>query len=469
LVEGLVAPMSDTDWSAIISDFALKSRFFISLGVPRLKKALLVSAVLMLASVSFLSCGGSSSSGKPPSGLTERVLVSQNVSSPTASPGLAIIDGANDTLAHVSEIRAGSSPSQMAISPTKQTVLVFDSINGSSTVEVVNTHSESSSGSAQLAGPTTSMVIPVTTSIGYAAVASATLQGYPPGAIEVMNLSNGGITTMIGAPNAQTIVANQNGTQLLVFSNDSDSVSVVSPLLAVNPVDTGCNAPQTPACTVVAGFDRPVYGFFSGDGSTAYILNCGAECGGTAASVQTLNLGTTPPTLGPSVPVEGATFGLISGSTLYVAGTSPTNHACTGQSTAASVCGRLDIVDLGSMTVTGSVVIADGYHDHLDLSSNGQLFVGSHNCTEIGNVNNPRGEVRGCLSIFDTTKPGNTTALMPPDNGDVTGLQGFTSRNVEYVVEGGNLRIYETPNDVLQATQITITGKLIDVKAIDFF
>jgi len=127
------------------------------------------------------------------------------------------------------------------------------------------------------------------------------------------------------------------------------------------------------------------------------------------------------------------------------------------------------------MTLTGSVVITDGYHDRIDMSSNGHLFIGSYGCTTIGNVNNPQGEVRGCLSIFDTTIAGNTTAVIPPDNGDVTGLQSFTSRNVEYVAEGGNLRVYDTTKDILLVDKfistgtVTITGKVIDAKAIDFF
>ena len=362
----------------------------------------------------------------------------------------------------------------MALSPTKATLLVYDSSNNSNSVQVVNTRTESSTGKVQLTGPSSSMVIPVTTSIGYAAVASAPMTGFSPGAIEVMDLSGLAISTTIGVPNAQTVVANANGTQLLVFSHDLDTVSVVSPLLATPPVDTGCDVEPSTTCTVVNGFDRPVYGFFASDGSTAYILNCGQECGGTGtagkgASIQVLHL-TSPPTVDSPVPLDGATMGLLSGSTLYVAGTSPSNNSCAGQTTAATICGRLTVVALApTPAVTGTVVIPDGYHDQMDMSSNGQLFIGSHSCTDIGNANNPSGEVRGCLAIFDTAKAGNTTAVIPPDNGDVTGLQGFHTRFVEYVVEGGNLRIYDTTKDVLQKTQVTITGEAFDVKAIDFF
>jgi hypothetical protein len=171
--------------------------------------------------------------------------------------------------------------------------------------------------------------------------------------------------------------------------------------------------------------------------------------------------------------VDGATIAFLSGSTLYVAGNSLTNSACTGETTAATTCGRLDLVNLNSMTVTSSAVITDGYHDRIDMGNGGQLFIGSMNCTNIGNVNNVAGEVRGCLSIYNTT---NGSVVIPPDNGDVTGLQSFNSRYVEYVAEGGNLRVYDLftdallpPNQYIETGTIIITGYITDVKAIDFF
>jgi hypothetical protein len=412
---------------------------------------------VFLGVVGLASCNGGVHITKPPSGLEERVVASQSAASPTASPGLIIIDGQYDTLGR-GEISAGTSPSLMAISPERATLLSFDQVTNK--VDVINTTKETLTGSIQLPGPTTSMAVPDSTT-GYAAVPSAPLTGSAPGAVVEMNLASGGISATIGVPNAQTVIANSDGSQLLAFSNDSDSVTIVSPLL----LNTG-----SPLTTTVPGFDRPVYGFFNG--SNAYILNCGAECGGTQASVQILNLGTSPPSAGAAVPVDAATIGYLVGSTLYVVGTSPTNNACTGETTAATTCGRLDIVDLGSMTVTATYVITDGYHNRIDLGLNSQLFIGSHACTNIGNVNNVTGEVRGCLSIYNVP---NNTVVIPPDNGDVTGLQGFTSRYAEYVAEGGNLRVYDTITDTLLDTTyittgtIVITGVVIDVKAIDFF
>jgi hypothetical protein len=434
-----------------------------------LKRVALVLVVLVLAGISFLSCGYSSSYYKPPSGLSTRVLASQSVSSPTALPSLVIIDGQNDTLPRAARISAGSSPGLMAITPNRTTLLAFDSVSNS--VGIVNAQRESFTGSIPLGGPTTSMVA-LSTGSGYAAVPSATLIGSPPGAVVVMNTTAGGVTATIGIPNAQTVVSSPDGTHLLVFSSDSNLVTVMSPLL----VNTGNQVTVT-----VPGFDQPVYGVFSADGSTAYILNCGPECGSTSASasVQTLNMTTLA--VGPPLAVDGATIGWLSGSTLYVVGTPKAsvsnpapNNSCP-PTTNAKTCGRLDIVDLGSMTVTSSAVITDGYHNRIDMSVNGQLFIGALTCTNIGNVANPQGEVRGCLSIYNTT---NAAVVIPPDNGDVTGLQSFTTRDVEYVAEGGNLRVYntlidallvETTNNITETGTIIITGQIIDVKAIDFF
>lgn len=429
-----------------------------------MKKAALF-AILALVTVSLISCYSSNYIPRPPSGLFDRVLASQDVSSLTSLAGLVIINGETDVVPRLSPINAGISPGLMTLSPTRATLLAFDS--GSNRVEVVNTQRESVTGAVQLPGPTTSMVVPATETFGYAAVPSAPLIGSAPGAVEIMNLSLSSVAFTVSVPNAQTVVANPSGTQLLAFSNDSDSVTVITPNLVANTA--------TAVSATVPGFDRPVNAFFSSDGTTAYVLNCGAECGGTQASVQILNMSATPPTLGASVPVDGATFGLITGSTLFVAGTSPTNNACTGETTAATTCGRLDIVDLGSFTVTGSAVITDGYHTVMSISANGQLFIGSSACTNVGNVNAPQGEVRGCLSIFNTT---NGEVVIPPDNGDVTDLQSFTTRLVEYVAEAGNLRVYDTTQDALLVENthgtilngtIAIVGQVIGVKAIDFF
>jgi hypothetical protein len=445
------------------------------LGARRLKKRILVVVVGLCTSLSFLSCGGSSSSQVI---LPNRVLASQGVTATLVFGSLVVVNGQNDTLPRVSPLSAGNSPGLIVVSPTRNIAATFDS--SSNNVFAVNTSKQTSIGNGiHLPGSTSSISVPTADPTVYAAVPTATVNGFAfLGAVEVLNFSTNSFTT-IAASNAQTLVSNSQGTQLLVFSSDSDAITVLLPGAAVPPVDTSCYTnPPNQVCTIVqdSRLSRPVNAIVNG--TTAYILNCGFACGGTLpdgspapASVAVFDLGSLSVT--QTVTVDAATMALLSGSTLYVAGT-PVNFPCpASQKTAATNCGTLDVVDLSSMQVTSTTAITDGYHDRMDLTTNGQIFLGSRNCTNIGNVNNPTGgEVRGCLSIYNTS---NGSVIFPPDNGDVTGLQGFTTRYVEYVAEGGQLRVYDTTKDILlindfvpQGT-IDIVGFVGDVKAIDFF
>ncbi len=447
-----------------------------SLGALGLKRRILVLAAGLGTGLSLISCAGPVPSAHP----VDRVVASQGVTATFSQGSLVIIDGQFDTLPGIHPLSAGISPGLMAISPTRNVLAAFDA--STNTVYGEDTVKEAGLGAAHLSGPTISMVVPTASQLGYAAVPSASATGYSfTGAVQVMSFAgSGSIATTIAVNNAQIVVSDATGSQLLVFSNDSDSVAVLNPANAVPPVDTSClsNSPN-PVCTIVPGFDRPVFAVINGN--TAYILNCGAECGGLQASVQTLDLTTLA--VGAPLPVNGATYAFLSGSTLYVAGNgTPTGPPCTSIAsaapTAATYCGTLDIVDLNTMTdpyynnPATEIAIPDGYHWRMDMSSNGELFVGSRMCTNIGNINNPVGEVRGCLAIYKTA---NHAVLFPPDNGDVDGLQSFTTRDIEYVAEGGYLRVYDTIRNVLlidyllpQGT-INVIGYVGDVKAIDFF
>ena len=444
-----------------------------------MKKRILIVVVALCTGLSLLSCGGKSSGQVT---VKDRVLASQGVTATVVFGSLVVVNGQNDTLPRVSPLVQATSPGLIVVSPTRNIAATFDS--GTNTVFAVNTSKQTSLGNVHLPGSTSSLSVPTADPTVYAAVPTATVNGFAfLGAIEVLNFSANSFTT-IAASNAQTVVSNSQGTELLVFSPDSDVVTVLFPGAAVPPVDTSCYTnptntnPPNSACNIVndARFSRPVNAIING--TTAYVLNCGFECGGTLpdgspapASVAVFDLGSLSVT--QTVTVEAATMALLSGSTLYVAGT-PVNFLCpSSQKTAATNCGTLDVVDLSSMQVTSTTAITDGYHSRMDLTTNGHLFIGSSNCSNIGNVNNPTsGEIRGCLSIYNISTG---SVIFPPDNGDVTGLQGFTTRYVEYVAEGGQVRVYDTTKDVLlindfvpQGT-IDIVGFVGDVKAIDFF
>ena len=445
-------------------------------GVPGLKRVLIVFVALLPASV-WLSCGGSSpSSSAQTSGLKDRAFISNSVSAGTLAAGVYILNAATDVVASASPISVGNTPEMMVVTPNRAETLVFSG-NGTQSSDnqltIINNAGESATAHETLQGPTQSIVVSPDSSIAYVAIPTAAVVGSSPGIVQVISI-NGGSIGQAEVPGVRYLAINNSGDRILGFSDNSDSVAVITP--------SQIGIPNGVAVTSIGGpgiFDHPIAAFFSPDDTTAYIVSCGAECGGTQASVQQFNLVTN--TLVASVPACtpgpnpqcAGSISLVNNSTMYLAGTPmaagvPT-QACTGETTAAATCGLLTVIDLPSMTVTKSgIVITDGYHDRMALGANGQLFVGARTCTEIiPPVPTPTGaEVRGCLSIYNTQTG---AVVIPPANGDVTGIQPIAKRAVVYVVQGGSLGIYDTTTAALQTLQITnLVGEFFDVKTVDF-
>jgi hypothetical protein len=457
-------------------------------GVPGLKRIAIACAVLLVVSLILVSCTGSagygSSSSTTAGGTTtatttkpSRLAVRAFITNPLFPSGtvgafgavLNIVDASLDQLSfsYVNLTGASAHPGLTSLSPDKKHMMVFSSSDDS--IVVVNALSETQASNATgsfatsiltLPGLTESMLIGTDNVTAYAAVPTAPVtSGNPtPGAIAVMNLATISLTATIPVPAARYVVESHKGTRLLAFGEGSNVVTVIAPS-SIGTADD----PRTPVCC----FDHPAWAIFSSDDSKAYILECGPECGGTTAGISVLDLTTNPVSVTATLPLAGAgaTIGLLSGSTVYVAGTPPGTACPSG--TAATTCGTLDIVDLGSMTVTSAMPIAitDGYHHRMEISNNGQLFIGATTCSNINNAS----EVRGCLSIFNTS---HSTVVIPPDNGDVTGIQPITNRNVVYLCEGGYFRIYDTTTDKLQVppagqSPIVVVGDAVDVKLVD--
>lgn len=438
-------------------------------GVPRLKTNVIALAVSLLTSALLVSCSGYSNSTKVPSHLAFRVFVS-NPLQPTSGgnlPALEIVDASKDLLSTSQVSLAGLMPNAglMVVSPKKDFTLVVSQTG--SQIAVVSNSTESASGSTTLAGTTESVVMASDDTTAFVALPQAPVFGQSAGAVNRLSISQAALTAIVPVPGARYLVPSPSGNQMLVFSDNSDSVTLLFPALLGSGSQTNsqfaCSGLAVAACAV-SGFDRPVWGVFNSSGSIAYIFNCGLECGGTSnASITPLDMSTFTP--GTSIPlvsgglIGGATTGLLSGSTLYVAGTPP-NTPC-GPGTAALNCGVLSVVDVSSSTVTSAQLIPDGYHNRMQLGANGQLFVGSHGCSNVTSST----ETRGCLAIFNTE---NSKVIIPPQNGDVTGIEPIPNRNVVYVCQGGGLQIYDTTTDLLQTTQVNIVGQAIDVKVVDF-
>ena len=442
-----------------------------TLGVERLKRFAAALVAILCTSLILISCGGygSNSTSGQTSNPKFRAFVSQDIATAILSPGLIIIDAQKDQRAAAAPVggAGGFEPAMMVISNDhKLTVSVSSS---ATSLQVVDNAKQTQTGVVTLPGTTESVLISGDNATGYAAVPTAPVPGGgSAGGIAIANLTQGGAPNILPIPGAHYLAQSGDGSKLLAFSDNSDSVTIVSPFnIIAGQKDATC---ATDVCTTVSGFDRPVAGFFSSDNTQAWILNCGPECGGVQASVQLLDLvhaTAGPPTVLPG----GATVGLIKGQTLYVAGNPPAgaNSCSGGPTTTATTCGRLTVVELGSLPqatpIAPTAVIPDGYHTKIDISGDGQMFVGSRTCTNIVPVN-AGDEQRGCLAIFNTN---NGNLIIPPDNGDVTGMQPITNRTVFYVVEGGELRIYDTTTDKLSTLKsIDIFGHAVDVKLIDF-
>ncbi len=378
----------------------------------------------------FASCGGykssSSSSNQPAvSGLAKRAFISVKFATPSSV--VAIVDASKDLpAANHPTITDPAGPTWMLVSPQRTLTAVFDSL--SNTMATIDNKAETESTAFSLGAPTESFVV-LPDDLRIAVAIRNRGQVF-------VGDKNGNVNTQLNIPQVHWLTMTPDGSKILAFSDGIDTVTVIN----------SSTNPATVTATV-AGFDRPVGAVISSDSKTAFILNCGPECGGTTASVIALNLQTLA--LSAPVPVPGATVGSINGSSLIVAGT-PAGHVCSGTSTP---CGVLSLVDIGSMTSASSSQrdISDGYHYKIAMASNSKVYIGARTC---------QNQLQGCLSAYNTATQ---TVVISKPEGDVTGLQPISGRTVVYVVVGGELRIYDTGSDTEQATQIDLVGQAWDV------
>jgi len=379
-------------------------------------------------------CGGSSNA--PPSGLDQRVFIA--IQSPGVS-SLEIADGNKDKLTTNVVSSVGSAPSLM-IPGANNTTLVFGS--GDNSISIVDNAKEALATSEtsctsgvtcvpSLPAPTESMVASSDGKFAYAAlpatgqVSVVALTAGPP--ITVTNIpatpANCAATNNC-LPGAHRIVLSHNNSKLLVFNESLDQFEVVNTADSSVKTVTG------------AGLDRASYAVFSADDSKAYILNCGAECGGSQASVSVLD--TSALTISQTVNVDAATVGMIDTNNLYIAGTGPNGGSAT-------------VLPLSSLAPGKPIGIGNGFHQVISMFQ-GKLIIGARTCST------------GCMSIVDTAA-GN--AVVDGPKGDVTSITPISPRKVVYATEGGEVRIYDltTSQELLDNNTpvIDVVGKAASV------
>jgi hypothetical protein len=338
-------------------------------------------------------------------------------------------------------IMVGNSLTFEVLSPDGTETAVYDPTTF--TLTFITNATELTNGSVTLANNANMAVFSPDSTTVYVPVPNATITvpntttNTAPGGVQVVatttTTTTAGITNLYPVPSAKTAAITPDGKTLLVFAGNADTMWLI---------DLTATAPTAVA---IPGFARPVNAFFSSDSTTAYVLNCGTECGSTGTpSVMSFNMASR--SIVATVPVGGASVGLLKGTTLYVAG-------YPGGS-----IGTFDVVDVSAMkrTTTNSIAIGDGTHTTMAMSNNNKMYIGSPNCLNAAN---------GCLSIVDV----GTMAAAPlgPPRGAVTGMQSIPNRNTMYVIEGTVLNIYDTTSGQLQPTQITFRGALYGVVQVD--
>ncbi|HJX83742.1 MAG TPA: hypothetical protein VJ723_05310, partial [Candidatus Angelobacter sp.] len=280
------------------------------------------------------------------------------------------------------------------------------------------------------------------------------------GEVAVFNTTTGGLQIITGLPVVTRLVEGPNEHKMLAFSDGANGL-ITPGQGTFFVIDTGTNTAKP---VTAPQLDQPFSAVFDTSDSsdnTAFILNCGPECGGTTASVMKVNFSNpSAPVFGPAIPVSAATAGVLSGSSVLVAGTPP-----------GSASGTFQTVNPSSLTASAPVAIANGHHTRMVLASNNRVYIAASACTAVPDPNPSLNLTRGCLTIVNTT----SSAVVMPEvssfrkNFDVTGIQPISGRTVVYVCFGGELDIFDTNTDtaIVPSPPIDVVGNAFGVVQID--
>jgi hypothetical protein len=236
------------------------------------------------------------------------------------------------------------------------------------------------------------------------------------------------------------------------------------PTFCIFPVSTGPSA----------SFDHPIKAVFSPDGTAAYVLNCGPECGGTTASLTTIPI--TASSLNPgsygasgialvaqsNIPIpDGATDAIFNGNTLYVSGQQ-------FQASSGLYAGFLTVLNTPANTIAGAYSISDGTHNRMVFADDNTLWIASSLCDQ--GVRYQQAEAGapvayGCMTMFNTASGAVTIG---PYHGDGTGIAAVTGLHKVYTTEGGQIYIYNTTSmTALDNSNVTLAGTAIDCAYMD--
>jgi len=484
-----------------------------------------LSAVVALVVAGALAgCGGTTyfaGRSLPPSALLNRVLIAIQNPGAFAKGTLQFVDAYYDRRSGFTGVPpsfnisgySGALPATIQNMPEEQLGAVYGTGDGS--LVPVSYAKETSSGGSGLNGLSSSVFMTRNQNFVFAASQSAHI-------LTVVDHTNGG-SYPLSLPGIYRVSVNPGGSMALAFVENSNYAYYPVKLSSAQTTNysggpttwplgaVDCepqNAPgwclfqaldpsSTSAHIVPLVFDRPVKAVFSSDGGTAYVLNCGPECGGSKASISILPVapmiflvgqgsGTLPSnaTLASSnvaIP-GGASNALVTSSTIYVVGqcaaastlTSNEEPQCAaGPPTQNSLfTGMLTVLSLptgatSGITVSNSIPISDGAPGAVSRmleADNNTLWIGMTKCNN--GVRAANSLPYGCLTMFNTST--NSVTMLEPYLGDATGIAAVTGLNKIYTAEGGQVYIYATTDGTAIDNQyVTVTGTAYDVAYMD--
>jgi hypothetical protein len=483
--------------------------------------SLWLSTVPLLVFASLLtSCGKNfyfAGRSLPPSGLLNRVLIAEQNTSSGAKGALPFVDAYydirhpynSDTGSFSIAGYSGSLPQTIQNMPEEQVGAVYGAGDGSFTL--VSYAQEKTGVPVKIPGGLSSSIfIDRPRQFVYAANGTTHV-------LSVVDLITNTSYTL-NLPNVYRVSVNPGGTIALAFvqnsiqpansligSTPSDLFSVYSvvgltadqqeaaatstdPQHYLNAQD--CEPQNLPAFCVfpvgtgsAASFDNPTKAVFSPDGSAAYVLDCGPECGGTTAGVTVIPItasslnSNTSGAKGIALVAQsniaipgGATDAIFNGNTLYLAG----QQLQTTGPYAGLFQGYLSIIpDVQTPPVTvpasNMYAISDGTHNKMVFGDEDTLWIGSAQClagVTYQEALASNGTIPyGCLTMFNTST---NAVTLDAYKGDATGIAAVTGLDKVYTAEGGQVYIYNTSNmSERDNSNVTVSGTAADVAYMD--
>ncbi len=459
----------------------------------------------------------------PPSGLLERVLVAYSANG--SSGGLQILDGLRDLRTNIQNTiprfaisgYSEADPIQIINYPEQTTGYAYSLNDGNLTT--INYSTETSSGSAGSFGANAPSAAAAPLGTTFAGASEQTGQ---------LILANSFGTFSFSLPNVDKVVIDQGNTVVLAMVRNSNTLYRIVKLPSSNtpvipPGAVDCEPLLLPTfCVVpVAGnYDRPTNVYFSLDGTTAYVLNCGPECGGTTASVSFLQMGalefTNVPTVNPlsagapsplvnlpvpnPVPIPGGVTAAISDSNyLYLSG----QQLQSGGAYNGLFAGNLTLLNLSTYQAGAPISISDGTHTKMLFADNNTLWIGSSQCatgvraataakqlstqgytTQAGNYNCltrvALGSATPAAQIIPAVVQSNVASTpavqvgYPNTNqnnyyyGSLTGICWVQNYGKVYTAYGGQIHAFNTVDgSERDNTNITVQGTVLDVAYMD--